>query len=220
MYTTLKSQDSELPIFYLPAGEDSPILLVFPSIYGIDTDLEELAFQINALDVSVVVVDLFWQVGKGALGFNQTREALSRKGKISRLDGIHNALHCCELIRESRLPLLALGIGYGGHLAFCAAAEHKVDGICCWHPDGLGDYAMLSDEIQVPVQLHFGEEDVLVLPHEIAAIKEGLSENANASICVHKGAGFNFSHRSHPSYNESAYQQLVRDLESWLRRWI
>ena len=67
MYTTLKRQDSELPIFYLPAGEDAPILLVFPSIYGIDTDLEELAFQINALDVSVVVVDLFWKVGKGPL---------------------------------------------------------------------------------------------------------------------------------------------------------
>ena len=120
MYTTLKSQDSELPIFYLAAGDQSPILLVFPSIYGIDSDLEELAFQINALDVSVVVVDLFWQVGKGPLSFTQTREALLRKGKISRLDGIYNALHCCELIREQNRPLLALGIGYGGHLAFCS----------------------------------------------------------------------------------------------------
>jgi len=220
MYTTLKSEDSELPIFYLPAGEDSPILLVFPSIYGIDADLEELAFQVNTLDVSVVVVDLFWKVGKGPLTSSQTREALMRKSKISRLDGIYNALHCCELIREPRLPLLALGIGYGGHLAFCAAAEQKVDGVCCWHPDGLGDYAMLSDEIKIPVQLHFGEEDVLVLPHEIEKIKEGLSQNSRASISIHKGAGFNFSHRSHPSFNEAAFERLMTGLEHWLRIWI
>ena len=220
MYTTLKSQDFELPVFYLSAGDEAPIPLIFPSIYGIDEDLEDLAFQINALDVSVVAVDLFWKVGGGPMSSSQTRAALERKGKISRLDGIYNALHYCELIREDNRPLLVLGIGYGGHLAFCAAAEQKVDGICCWHPDGLGDYAILSDEIKTPVQLHFGSEDVLVLPHEIESIREGLQNNAQARIVVHPGVGFNYSHRSHPSFNEPAYEQTIIDLESWLRLWV
>jgi dienelactone hydrolase len=220
MHTVLKSEAGEIPIFFLPAEEQAPVLLIFPSIFGIDEDLEELVFRLNDLGLTVVAVDPFWSVGGGPLSTAQTQRALERKRNLGTLNGIHNAILYCELIKEESVPLIALGIGYGGHLAFCAAAEQKVDGVCCWHADGLGDYAMLGEDIQVPTQLHFGANDVLVMPHEVEAIQAGFNDSSRLELWVHEGAGFNFSHRSHQSFHEPTFERVLSDLERWLRRWI
>ena len=79
---------------------------------------------------------------------------------------------------------------------------------------------MLGEDIQVPTQLHFGANDVLVMPHEIEAIRESFKEPDWLDVRIHQGAGFNFSHRSHQSFHEPTFERILSDLESWLRRWI
>jgi carboxymethylenebutenolidase len=209
MHDYIEIEDTKIPAFLIePMTDPKATVIVLPSVFGIDEDVEFLCEDIANMGVTAVAVDPFWATDPGPLPHTSqgAKRALARKNKIPRLHGISNAVQYCKSAQRFGRPLIALGICYGGHLAFCSAAEGVVDAAVVWHGGGLADYSVLCEDISVPLSLHFGGNDAITPSHEIEILRKAFKGRSNVEIRVHPDAGHGFTHRASPNYDESSHQ--------------
>jgi dienelactone hydrolase len=224
MHTSLQIENSSIPIYYVEGAANDPIVLVFSSIYGLTPSLEELCEEISYFGASVVAVNLFWQQGGAAYEEEQTLLALQRKNNIPQMRMISHALAYAQAVREENRSLIALGIGYGGHLAFCCLAEKLVDGAVLWHPSGLGDYSFLLDDVfslSKPFFIHVGDSDPLFQPHEIQGFREKIQKHNQEHLCqiqMYTNVGVGYSLNNHSSFDENTTQASLQHLEKILHQ--
>ena len=222
MHTSLQIENNSIPIYYVEGTPLDPIVLVFSGIYGLTLEIETLCEEISYFGASVVAVNLFWQ--QDGLGYSeaQTSLALQRKNSIPQMKLISHALAYAQAIREKNRPLIALGIGHGGHLAFCCLAENVIDAAVMWHPSSLGDYAFLLDDIfalSKPFFIHVGDQDPLFQPHEIQLFREKIQHsNGQGHIQMYTNVGLGFSLSGHSSYNEDVMNKTLQDFEKYLQK--
>ena len=194
--------------------------MVFSSIFGLTAAVEDLCEEISYFGASVVAVNLFWQQGGAAFEESQIASALHRKNQIPQMRMISHALAYAQAVRESNQPLIALGMGYGGHLAFCCLAENLVDSAVMWHPSGLGDYSFLIDDIlplSKPFYIHVGDSDPLFQPHEVQVFREKIQQkqsNLTSQIQMYSNVGVGFTLNGHSSYREDITNRCLQHLES------
>ena len=222
MHTSLQIENNNIPIYYVEGAPQDPIVLIFSSIYGLTSEVEMLCEEISYLGASVVAVNLFWQ--QDGLGYSevQTSLALQRKNTIPQMKLISHALAYAQAVREESRPLIALGIGHGGHLAFCCLAENLIDAAVLWHPSALGDYAFLLDDIiaqSKPFCIHVGDQDPLFQPHEIQKFREKINNKTELwDIRMYTNVGFGFSLSGHSSYDEDVMTQVIQHFEKYIQR--
>ncbi len=225
MHTSLQIENNSIPIYYVEGTPQDPIVLVFSSIFGLTTAIEDLCEEISYFGASVVAVNLFWQQGGTAFEESQIALALHRKNQIPQMRMISHALAYAQAVRESNRPLIALGMGYGGHLAFCCLAENLVDSAVMWHPSGLGDYTFLIEDIlplSKPFFIHVGDADPLFQPHEVQVFREKIQRDqhqpiqkkSQSQIQMYSNIGVGFSLNGHSSYREDITNRCLQDLES------
>ena len=82
MHTSLQIENNSIPIYYVEGASQDPIVLVFSSIFGLTTAVEDLCEEISYFGASVVAVNLFWQQGGAAFEESQITLALNRKNQI------------------------------------------------------------------------------------------------------------------------------------------
>lgn len=219
MHSFLQIPQGEVPIYVAESFVDSNVsVLVLPAIFGIDQDVEELCDEIAGLGANAIAVDPFWEVDPGPLShsFEDVRRALDRKNKVGTQRGIDLALEYCKTLRSPPEKLIALGICYGGHLAFIAAAKGLVDGAVILHGGGLTDYVRFISDIQVPLSIHFGDQDSLIPMDDVLLLQEGFAEVPHVDIQVYEGARHGFSHQSSLSFHQEAYMGSLNGLDSMI----
>ena len=221
MHRFLESGANQVPAYATePVGESDVAVLILPTIYGIDEDLESLCEDLAYVGAKVVAVDPFWQVDPGPLGHDlrSVRRGLARKRAVTRKKGLANMRMFCSEVNLMCEKLIVLGIGYGGHLAYTAAAEGLVDAAVIWHGSSLTDFVRLASKIQVPVSMHFGDSDPVVPMDDVLLLKDAFAEHENVDIVVYENARHGFVHRNYIHYNHDAFEHSFATLQSLIER--
>ena len=213
MQTVLETEVGNVPAFVIES-ESNVALLIIPTMFGIDEDLELLCEDIAMEGFTVIAVDPFWEIDAGPLGHSieEVRRALARKNELDKEESLENMFAFCSASLQYAKNIVVLGIGYGGHLAYQALAYQKAAAAMTWHATGITDHLTLSGRINRPLSFHFGGEDYLTPVFEIDILREVFRGKDFVSIEVHSGAKHGYSHREELTYNEEALDKSFASL--------
>jgi carboxymethylenebutenolidase len=213
MHTYLETAIGDVPCYSLE-GESDVVLLIFPAVFGIDEDIESLCREIVFAGHSVIAVDPFWEVDSGPLPHTMegVKRALARKREISLDEGCAFAQACCHAARAFGTTVVALGICFGGYMAFTSLGRRYVDSAVVWHGAGLVRHIEEIPNMEGDLLLHFGTDDALTPKIDREILTELLKEKKNARILEYEGARHGFTHRSGAAFHEGAMNDCLEKL--------
>jgi carboxymethylenebutenolidase len=139
---------------------------------------------------------------------------------VRALDNINAALAALRARPEVRGKIAVLGCGFGGRLAFLAAARLKVDAAIAYYPAGIEAHLAEAPAVRCPILFHFAEND----PHLTASLREKIraafAAHDRAEFFVYRGAGQGFSNRGSDSYDRISAQIARSRSIGVLRRYL
>jgi carboxymethylenebutenolidase len=204
-----------------PDGEGTfPGLIIFPSIFGITSELAEHADRLAASGSVALVFDPFARSDDpGGLEEGDRDRAFKRMGSV---DFERITLDFRELIAELKDDpacngrVLGLGVCLGGPFVFNAAADSELDAIATWHGSRMGSVVKRASEVKCPVLMDFGDADPIAPLEEIAKIEGACAVIQDFRIRIHPGAGHGFSHTGWDGYGAEVMAKALPDLEAML----
>ena len=194
----------------IPHTRKGPGIVLIQEIFGVNEHIRSVAEQYAADGYLVIAPDLFWRSG-------QRIELAYDEASWKRAVELMNATDVGQAQKDIELAIDALkaqpgleggiaSIGYcfGGLLSYHTAANGLVDVAVAYYGGGIQNQLERADEIEVPLLMHFGEEDSHIPLDAVEKIAERFENNDNVEIVVYPEAehGFNCSHRD--SYNQRA----------------
>jgi carboxymethylenebutenolidase len=191
----------------LPASVPAPGIVILPPIFGVDAQMRDLAGRCAARGYAAAVLNQFWRDATPRT-FERTPEerplAFARAARVDvdqAVDDLGAAIAALRARPECDGTIAVMGYCFGGRYAFLAAARLDVQAAASFHGTQIG--ISLGDAPQVAAQLslHFGEDDPLTPPEEIAAIRAALRHRGDAEIAVYPGAVHNFSQPGWPGHD-------------------
>lgn len=213
MFAYLETEIGDVSSFQLN-GESDSVVCIFPAVFGIDDDILQLSHWLQAQGHSVVALDPFWEIDPGPLPHTVegVRRALARKREISFEEQLIFSQACSTAVRAIARNHVALGICFGGGMAFHALSLGLCDAASIWHGAGLVRQIDSIPSMDGTLHLHFGEEDPLIPPVDREILRELLKDKRNAHIWEYEHARHGFTHRSGPAFVPHALQDSMDKL--------
>jgi carboxymethylenebutenolidase len=193
----------------LPAQTPAPGILVIVPIFGVTEEMRGVVDRYAARGYAVIAPDPFWRVQPGTLPrTDEGRAQASARAKQvdvqHELDDLRVTLETLRALPECNGKVGVVGFCFGGRYAFLAAAQLDVQAAAGFHPTQIGASLDAAPAISVPLSLHYGGNDPVTPPEEIAATRAALAGKPGIEIMVHPGVGHNFSLEGIPGYQEEA----------------
>jgi carboxymethylenebutenolidase len=205
-----------------PAGVPAPGLLVLPEMFGINEPLREMAASYASKGYTVVVPNVFWRCDlPGALAY----EGDEREGAWMRLRGFdfeaagRDLKTASDWLRASPLctgKVGAIGFCMGGRLAMIAATRAKVDVAISLYALGLTHHLDEADDVNCPVQLHYGLADRHVPLSEIEMVQAATAGHPSIQVYTYPGAGHSFFNPVRPTYDPAAAALAAQRIDAAL----
>src|SRR5262249_51115285 len=92
----------------------------------------------------------------------------------------------------------------GGRLAFLAAARSGVDAAASLYGLGISEHLAEVDNIQCPLQLHYGLQDQHVPKTEVRAVSAGVTGRQHIAMVLYPTAGHSFANPVRPTFDPEA----------------
>jgi len=204
-----------------PAGTaPCPGLVVFPSIFGITTDLVDHLDEIAAKGVIAVAFDPFSRgTDPGPLGDGDHERAVARMsgvdfGRLNR--DFRELLHDLKSDPACNGKVAALGICLGAPFVFTAAADGELDAAASWHGSRLGGLIDRASEIRCPMAIEFGDAAPVAPIEEVTAIRDAFADADHVTVRIYPGAGHGFSHTGWSEHDPAAMAVARPALEQLL----
>jgi carboxymethylenebutenolidase len=194
----------------IPHTRKGPGIVLIQEIFGVNEHIRSVAEQYAADGYLVIAPDLFWRSGQRIeLTYDET--GWKRAVELMNATDIGLAQKDIELAIDALKAqpgldggIASIGYCFGGLLSYHTAANGLVDVAVAYYGGGIQNQLERADEIDVPLLMHFGEEDSHIPLDAVEKIAERFENNDNVEIVVYPEAehGFNCSHRD--SYNQRA----------------
>ncbi|MBK5351407.1 dienelactone hydrolase family protein [Pseudomonas sp. TH41] len=194
----------------IPHTQKGPGIVLIQEIFGVNEHIRSVAEQYAADGYLVIAPDLFWRNGhRIELGYDEA--GWKRAVELMNATDIKKAQTDIELAIDALKAqpgldggIASIGYCFGGLLSYHTAANGLVDVAIAYYGGGIQNYLDRADEIEVPLLMHFGEQDSHISLEAVEKIAERFDTNDNVEIVVYPEAehGFNCSHRD--SYNQRA----------------
>jgi carboxymethylenebutenolidase len=136
---------------------------------------------------------------------------------IRAMQNVQAALTALHARQEVRGKIAVLGYGFGGQLAFLAAAGLKVDAAISYYPVNLDAHLGEASSVQGPILFHFAENDQRITATQREKVRAAFAAHDNAEFFVYRDADHGFSDRSRDSYDRIS-AQLARSRSIGLLR--
>ena len=107
---------------------------------------------------------------------------------------------------------VALGICFGGAMAFHALSQGVCSSAAIWHGAGLVKQIDSIATINGTLHLHFGVEDPLIPAVDREILKELFKDKKDVCFWEYQGARHGFTHRSGPSFDPDALKDCSEKL--------
>lgn len=188
----------------------APAVVIMPPIFGIDEQMRDLALRCTRRGYVATALNQFWRDAQPQTFARSPEDrplAMARAQRVDVRQVTADAGAAVAALRarpECNGTIFVMGYCFGGRYAFLAAAQLDVDAAAAFHPTQIGLSLAAAPAVHVPLQLHFGGEDPLTPPEEIAAIHAALAHRGDVEIDVHPGVGHNFSQPGWPGYDAEA----------------
>ena len=194
---------------WLPDAAPAPAVVILPPIFGIDEQMRNLGRRCAARGYVATALNQFWRDAQPQT-FARTPEdrplatARAQRVNVDQLVADLGAAFAALRARpECDGTVVVMGYCFGGRYAFLAAARLDVAAAAGFHPTQIGLSLADAPRVAAPLSLHFGADDPLTPPEEVAAIRAALQHRDDAEIVVHPGVGHNFSQPGWPGYDEA-----------------
>lgn len=194
----------------IPHTRKGPGIVLIQEIFGVNEHIRSVAEQYAADGYLVIAPDLFWRSGhRIELGYDEA--GWKRAVELMNATDVGKAQADIELAIDALKAqpgldggIASIGYCFGGLLSYHTAANGLVDVAIAYYGGGIQNQLDRADEIEVPLLMHFGEQDSHIPLEAVEKIAERFENNDNVEIVVYPEAehGFNCSHRD--SYNQRA----------------
>lgn len=178
-------------------GGAGPGLLLLQEIFGVNEHIRAVAAQYALHGFTVYAPDIFWRqaprfdVGYGPEDAAQARALLAQLDMALTLQDLACAASALRKAVGPERKIASLGYCLGGRLAYLTAAQGLVDAAVSYYGGGI--HAVLERPLNVPVLLHFAEQDHLIPPEAVAAVQAALGANPQVQIHTYPGADHGFN---------------------------
>ena len=194
----------------IPHTQKGPGIVLIQEIFGVNEHIRSVAEQYAADGYLVIVPDLFWRSGHrieltyDEAGWKRAVELMNATDVATAQKDIELAINALKAQPGLDGGIASIGYCFGGLLSYHTAANGLVDVAIAYYGGGIQNQLDRADEINVPLLMHFGEEDSHIPLEAVEQIAERFEGNENVEIVVYPQAqhGFNCSHRD--SYNQRA----------------
>jgi len=190
-------------------------IVLVHEIFGLTQHIRQVADRFANYGYVTVAPALFDLVHPGTVldydeaGVKRGREIVDELGFNGALDGVRGAYDLVEA--EHRVAVI--GYCWGGSVAFLANTRMGIPAVSYY---GGRTMPLLKERPKAPLMLHFGENDPLIPPEDVAAHREALSGNAEIHVWPGAGHGFNCDQRA--DYHAEAAQQALTRTLSFLQK--
>jgi len=194
----------------IPHTRKGPGIVLIQEIFGVNEHIRSVAEQYAADGYLVIAPDLFWRSGQrielayDEAGWKRAVELMNATDVGQAQKDIELAIDALKAQPGLDGGIASIGYCFGGLLSYHTAANGLVDVAVAYYGGGIQNQLERADEIDVPLLMHFGEEDSHIPLDAVENIAERFENNDNVEIVVYPEAehGFNCSHRD--SYNQRA----------------
>ena len=194
----------------IPHTRKGPGIVLIQEIFGVNEHIRSVAEQYAADGYLVIAPDLFWRNGQrieldyDEAGWKRAVELMNATDVGQAQKDIELAIDALKAQPGLEGGIASIGYCFGGLLSYHTAANGLVDVAVAYYGGGIQNQLERADEIDVPLLMHFGEEDSHIPLDAVEKIAERFENNDNVEIVVYPEAehGFNCSHRD--SYNQRA----------------
>lgn len=194
----------------IPHTRKGPGIVLIQEIFGVNEHIRSVAEQYAADGYLVIAPDLFWRNGHrieltyDEAGWKRAVELMNATDVDKAQTDIKLAIEALKAQPGLDGGIASLGYCFGGLLSYHTAANGLVDVAVAYYGGGIQNQLDRADEIEVPLLMHFGEQDSHISLDAVETIAERFENNDNVEIVVYPEAehGFNCSHRD--SYNQRA----------------
>lgn len=194
----------------IPHTQKGPGIVLIQEIFGVNEHIRSVAEQYAADGYLVIAPDLFWRSGHrieltyDEAGWKRAVELMNATDVGKAQKDIELAIDALKAQPGLDGGIASIGYCFGGLLSYHTAANGLVDVAIAYYGGGIQNQLGRADEIEVPLLMHFGEQDSHIPLEAVEKIAERFENNDNVEIVVYPEAehGFNCSHRE--SYNQRA----------------
>lgn len=194
----------------IPHTQKGPGIVLIQEIFGVNEHIRSVAEQYAADGYLVIAPDLFWRSGHrieltyDEAGWKRAVELMNATDVGKAQKDIELAIDALKAQPGLDGGIASIGFCFGGLLSYHTAANGLVDVAIAYYGGGIQNQLDRADEIDVPLLMHFGEQDSHIPLEAVEKIAERFDTNDNVEIVVYPEAehGFNCSHRD--SYNQRA----------------
>lgn len=194
----------------IPHTRKGPGIVLIQEIFGVNEHIRSVAEQYAADGYLVIAPDLFWRSGHrieltyDEAGWKRAVELMNATDVGKAQTDIELAIDALKAQPGLDGGIASIGYCFGGLLSYHTAANGLVDVAIAYYGGGIQNQLDRADDIEVPLLMHFGEQDSHIPLEAVEKIAERFENNDNVEIVVYPEAehGFNCSHRD--SYNQRA----------------
>lgn len=210
-------EGGELPLTIARRAGSGAAVVVMPSAFGVAADLEAQMAELVERASLVVALDPFFREDAGPAPYDDMARVMTRLQRLDPERAYRDLGAAIEWARAlANVPVILIGICFGGPYALRAAADGIVDGVVTWHGTRMEQHLDRAADMRCPMHLHFGSVDPFVSPAAVDAIRAKFVARPEVRIVVHEGATHGFSHRAaaraHHPRAEQAGMDSVREL--------
>jgi carboxymethylenebutenolidase len=177
------------------AGSGKSGLVMLQEIFGVNAAMQDKARRFAALGYTVLVPDLFWRLEpRVALGYSE-EERKKGFGLFGRFDfaaGIADIAAAARFLERTRAKIGVIGFCLGGRLAVASTAAYPFRAVASLYGVKLEADAERLRAIDVPLQVHVGDNDAHVPMESVQQIREIVEGRPNAEVFVYPGAQHGF----------------------------
>ena len=208
----------------VPAVGSGPGVLLLHDVHGVGSYLRSVASRLADAGYVVGMPDVFWRF---APSWEQPHDSAGLKASIDlarqlnmplAIEDCIAALETVHRLTQSVEAPSVIGFCRGGTLAWGVAAHGEPNSCVSYYGSGIAAMLDLTDLIDCPVLLHFGDNDPFI-PHErIDAVKSALEERSGFMINIAKaGHAFDDHESDHffvPDAAASAWGETMAFLDA------
>ncbi len=193
-----------------PDGVPKGHLVVIQEVFGVNNHLRSVCEQFAGLGFAAIAPALFDRIETGVeLGYDDDDLARGRELRTS-LDWDVPVRDVAAAIEHlaAHGPVGTIGYCWGGSVSWLAATRLRPACVVCYYG---GQIVQFKDEQPTcPVLMHFGENDHIITPDDVAAIRNA---QPNVQMYVYPGVGHGFNCTERPDFDpDSARLALDRTL--------
>ncbi len=190
--------------------KNDPCLLIVPSVFGFNSTFMLHCQRFIDKGMQVYSLDSFWRTCPGALEADEAGmpQAMARMAALTDKDCDSDLSALTSYIRALHpgVPVIGLGICFGGRPIVRAACDKEIDSVVAWHGVRICELGDRLQTLDCAGVLHFGSIDAWTPEEDCKALQQRFRNKPHVEIVVHQGCDHGFTHVNRPSvFKQEAY---------------